>query len=495
MPIDEPTYTHPVRHILIVDDSPIVAGAHARTLRARGHQVEVRHSQAEGFALLAERARFDVVLLDVDLEAPGAGFEIGRRFLARGLTKRLIFCTGTEDPRQALLAFLEHRHEVLVRRTRHRLGKIAQRLEVLGGYLIAFLNLDEVIRIIREEDEPKAELIRAFELTDAQAEAILNMRLRSLRKLEEMELRREHEALSAEQADLADLLGDEERRRKALIWEVQQLKKEFGPETPLGRRRTELGEVPSDVVVPLEAVIEREPITVLISAKGWIRALKGHVEDVSEAKHKEGDKARFALRAHTTDKLLLFATNGRFYTLGCDRLPGGRGFGEPVRLSIDLPNDQDIVEPLIYGAGGGEEQRLLVAASDGRGFVVPQREVIAQTKNGKQVLNLAPGAEAAVCRPIGEADDHVAVIGENRKLLIFPLVELPEMSRGRGNQLQKYRDGGLSDAKTLRLADGLTWAAGPGRIRTETELADWLGRRAQAGRLAMRGFAASNRFD
>ncbi|MEX2629347.1 MAG: DNA topoisomerase IV subunit A [Tistlia sp.] len=400
------------------------------------------------------------------------------------------------DLRQALFAFLEHRHEVLVRRTTHRLGKIAQRLEVLGGYIIAFLNLDEVIRIIREEDEPKAELIRTFELTDNQAEAILNMRLRSLRKLEEMELRREHETLTGEQADLTDLLGDEERRRRTLVEEMQKLKKDFGPNTPLGRRRTELGDVPSDVVVPLEAVVEREPITVLLSAKGWIRALRGHVDDVSEAKHKEGDKGRFAIKAQTTDKLLIFATNGRFYTLGCDKLPGGRGFGEPVRLSIDLPNDQDIVELRIHGAEErAGEQRLLVAASDGRGFVVPQAEVLAQTRNGKQVLNLAPGTEAAICRPIGEGDDQVAVIGDNRKLLVFPLEQLPEMTRGRGNVLQKYRDGGLADAKTFRLADGLTWAAGPGRVRTETALADWRGNRAQAGRLAMRGFAASGRFD
>ncbi len=402
---------------------------------------------------------------------------------------------GVLDLRQALLAFLEHRHEVLVRRTKHRLGKIAHRLEVLGGYLIAFLNLDEVIRIIREEDEPKAELIRTFELTDVQAEAILNMRLRSLRKLEEMELRREHEALSAEQADLEDLLGDQDRRVQTLVEEMRQLKKDFGPNTELGRRRTELGEAPSDVVIPLEAVIEREPITVLLSEKGWIRALKGHVDDVSEAKHKEGDKGRFALKAQTTDKLLLFATNGRVYTLSCDKLPGGRGFGEPVRLSIDLPNDQDIVELLVYrGEEQDGERRLLVASSDGRGFVVPQREVVAQTKNGKQVLNLAPGAEAAVCRPVAEGDDSVAVIGENRKLLVFPLEQLTEMTRGRGTTLQKYKDGGLADAKTFKLAEGLTWAAGAGRVRTETELTDWRGNRAGAGRLAMRGFAASGRF-
>ena len=393
--------------------------------------------------------------------------------------------------REALQAFLDHRHEVLRRRTAFRLEKIAKRLEVLAGYLVAFLILDEVIRIIREEDEPKAELMSTFDLTDAQAEAILNMRLRSLRKLEEMELRREHAELSEEQADLQDLLADEPRRWRVISHELAALKKEFGKDTELGRRRTAIGDAPADVIVPLEAVVEREPITVLLSQKGWIRAMKGHHEDVSDAKYKEGDRGRFALKAQTTDKLLLLGTNGRIYTLGADKLPGGRGFGEPVRLLLDLPNDQDVVQVLVHSAG----RRLLIASNDGRGFLVPEDEVLAQTRNGKQVLNLAEGAEAAVCRPASPEDDHVAVIGENRKLLVFERAELPEMSRGRGVMLQRYRDGGLSDAKTFNLAEGLAWSMGPGgRVRSETDLTAWIGKRAAAGRLPPNGFPRSNRF-
>lgn len=390
-----------------------------------------------------------------------------------------------------LQAYLDHRHEVLQRRTRHRLAHIARRLEVLEGYIVAFLNLDEVIRIIREEDEPKAELIRTFELTDVQAEAILNMRLRSLRKLEEMELRREHERLTEEQADLQALLEDEPRRWQVLRQEMEKLKADFGPDTPLGRRRTDLAEPPGDVVVPLEAVIEREPITVLLSEKGWIRTLKGHHDDVSDAKHKEGDRGRFVLKAQTTDRLLLFATNGRCYTLPADKLPGGRGFGEPVRLMVELPNDQEVVALLVHRPEG----RLLVASRDGRGFIVREEEVLAQTKNGKQVLNPGKGGEAAVCRPLEPEDDHLAVVGENRRMLVFPLAELPEMARGRGVLLQRYKDGGLSDARGLVLEEGLSWPAAGGRTRTEKDLTPWLGKRASAGRVAPHGFPANNRFE
>ncbi len=392
--------------------------------------------------------------------------------------------------REVLQAFLDHRHVVLLRRTAHRLEKILHRLEILEGYLIAYLNLDEVIRIIREEDEAKAALIAAFKLTDTQAEAILNMRLRALRKLEEIAIRKEHGALKEEQADLEDLQAKEERRWKVIAAEIQELKKAYGPKSELGLRRTDIGEAPGDVVVPLEAVIEREPVTVLLSAKGWIRAMKGHHEDLSDAKYKEGDRAGFVVPCHTTDKLLLFATNGRFYTLGVDKLPGGRGFGEPVRLMIDLPNDQDPLFAFIAGS----ERKLLVAASDGRGFVVPEAEVIAQTKNGKQVLNLGSGAEAVVCYPLSEGDDSVAVIGENRKLLLFPLEEVPEMVRGRGVILQRYKDGGLSDAKTFRWENGLAWSAGPGRVRTESDLGDWRAKRAHAGRLPPKGFPSSKKF-
>ncbi|WP_421709358.1 DNA topoisomerase IV subunit A [Algihabitans sp.] len=392
--------------------------------------------------------------------------------------------------REALQAYIDHRHEVLQRRSHFRLERIAKRLDVLAGYLVAYLNLDEVIRIIREEDEPKAELMRRFELNDGQAEAILNMRLRALRKLEEMEIRKEHAALTEEQADLRSLLEDAPRRLKLLEREFKELKKDFAPDSPLGRRRTDIADPPAAVVVPLEAVIEREPVTVLLSAKGWIRAMKGHGTAAADAKYKEGDKARYAVPCQTTDKLLIFATNGRVYTLGADKLPGGRGFGEPLRLMIDLPNDQDLLAVLVHQPG----RKLLVAASDGRGFLVPEDELVAQTKNGKQVLNLGEGAEAQVLRPLPETADHLAVIGENRKLLAFPLAELPEMTRGRGVTLQKYRDGGLKDAKPFRLEDGLEVRLGPERSRT-FDLREFLGKRAQAGRLPPSGFPKHGRFD
>ncbi len=390
--------------------------------------------------------------------------------------------------REVLQAFLDHRLVVLERRTKHRLEKIARRLEVLEGYLIAYLNLDEVIRIIREEDEPKAVMMARWDLSDAQAEAILNMRLRSLRKLEEITIQREHDELSAEQADLRDLMADESRRWSEISSQVQGIKKAFGPKTEIGVRRTEIGEPPSDVVIPMEAVIEREPITILCSSKGWIRAMKGHIEDVSDAKHKEGDRGRFAVHAQTTDKLLIFATNGRFYTIGGDKLPGGRGFGEPLRLMIDLPNDQDIVGLFVHDP----ERKLIVASADGRGFQVAEKDVVAQTKAGKQVLNLSPGVEAAICA--AAEGDMVAAIGENRKLLVFPLDQVPEMSRGRGVILQRYKDGGLADVKTFTLAEGLTWSIGSGRKRTETNLDAWLGNRAGSGRLPPNGFPRSNKF-
>ncbi len=394
------------------------------------------------------------------------------------------------DLRQVLRAFLDHRHEVLLRRTRHRLDEIARRLEVLDGYLVAYLNLDEVIRIIREEDEPKAELMRRFDLSEAQADAILNMRLRALRKLEEMKIREEHKKLSAEQADLRDLMADAGRRWRTIAGQLGETRRAFGQDTELGRRKTVLGDAPGEVEVPLEAVVEREPVTVLCSAKGWIRAMKGHLQDTGEVKYKDGDKARFAIHAQTTDRLLIFATNGRFYTLGVDRLPGGRGFGEPLRLMIDLPNDQDVVQVLVYQGG----RRLLLAASDGRGFLVDEDEVVAQKKGGKQVLNVGGLTHAALCRQVPEDADHVAVVGENRKLLVFPLDELSEMSKGRGVILQRYKGGGIADAKAFRLADGLTWAAGKGRTRSESDLRAWLGRRGTAGRLVPSGFPRSNTF-
>ncbi len=392
--------------------------------------------------------------------------------------------------KEVLGAFLEHRRQVLVRRTEFRLDKIEHRLEILGGLLVAYLNLDEVIRIIREEDEPKAELIRVFKLTDTQAEAILNMRLRHLRRLEEEAIRTENAELTAEKADLQDLLAKPARLRKVIGAEMLDIRKQFGPDTTLGKRRTDIGDAPSAIVVPLEAMIEREPITVICSEKGWIRAIKGHMEDLSEVRYKEGDHGKFVLRAQTTDKLLVFATNGRFYTVGCDKLPGGRGNGEPLRLMIDLDAGHDVVGLLVHRPGG----RLLVAGESGRGFVVEEDSVIAQTRAGKQILNLADGEEAAVCAQIGAEADSVAVVGSNRKLLIFGLDEVPVMTRGRGVILQRYGKGGaIADAIAFKFADGLTWPAGT-RTRTETNLAPWHGKRAQAGRLPPGGFPRSNRF-
>ncbi|MEH6632908.1 MAG: DNA topoisomerase IV subunit A [Halopseudomonas aestusnigri] len=396
--------------------------------------------------------------------------------------------------REVLQAFLDHRHEILVRASKFRLGKIAIRLEVLEGYLIAYLNLDEVIRIIREEDKPKQALMKRFALSENQAEAILNMRLRSLRKLEEIAIKDEHAALTAEKIDIEDILAREERRWEIVGSQIKDLRKAYGQKTKLGLRRTEISDAPTDIVVPLEAVIEKEPLTILCSEKGWIRAMKGHQEDTSDAKYKEGDSGRFSILAQTTDRLLIFASNGRFYTLGADKLPGGRGFGEPLRLILDVPNDQDIVDILIYRPG----QQLLLASTDGRGFQINEDDVIAQTRTGKQVLNVAESAEAFICYQIGETHDSVAAIGENRKLLVFKLDELPEMARGRGVILQKYKDGGLSDIKTFKSGtekgEGLTWNDTSGRTWTRNETLDWQGRRATAGRLPPTGFPRTNKF-
>jgi topoisomerase-4 subunit A len=389
--------------------------------------------------------------------------------------------------REALGAFLDHRHEVLKRRATHRLAQIDHRLEVLAGYLIAYLNIDAVIRIIRHEDEPKPVLMKRFKLTDVQAEAILNMRLRSLRRLEEMEIKREHDALEAERKDLRGLMRDEAKRWARVGEEIKEIAKRFGKDTKLGKRRTEIGKPVEAQVVNIEDFIEREPVTVICSAKGWIRAAKGHSVSADDLKYKEGDAERFVLKAETTDKLLVFGTNGRFYTIGVDKLPSARGNGEAIRLMIDLGNDQDIVNLLIHKPG----RKLLVAASDGRGFVVEENEVIAQTRNGKQALNLKDKVVARACVPA--EGDTVAVVGENRKMILFPLKELPVMARGRGVTLQRYKDGGLSDATVFTKSEGLSWKLGD-NTRTETALADWIGKRGQAGRLAPRGFAKANKF-
>ncbi len=389
--------------------------------------------------------------------------------------------------REALNQFLEHRFVVLQRRTTYRLGRIEHRLEILSGYLIAYLNLDEIIAIIRNEDRPKPLMIKRFKLTDVQAEAILNMRLRQLRKLEEIEIQTEFDILKEEQEILKALLKDKKKQEKHIADEIKATRDQFGQNTALGARRTEIGEPPNLADVPLEAMIEKEPVTVVCSRKGWLRAVKGRLDDTSELKFKEGDGPRFQFPAQTTDKMILFATNGRFYTLGCDKLPSGRGHGEPVRLMLGLGDDVDLVSMFVHEPG----VKLLIASTDGRGFVTDESGVIGATRNGKQVLNLGTGAEAVVCSRVD--GDTVAVIGENHKLILFPLSELPEMGRGRGVILQRYRDGDLSDVKTFVRKEGLTWKSG-GRTRTEIDINRWLGKRAQAGYLPPHGFPKNNRF-
>ena len=394
--------------------------------------------------------------------------------------------------RDALRAWLEHRKEVLVRRTQHRLEQIAHRLEVLDGYIIAFLNLDEVIRIIREEDEAKAALIKRFKLTDVQAEAILNMRLRSLRRLEEIELRTEHKTLVEEQGHLTALLGSDKKQWGEITTQIGDLKKAYGKDTALGRRKTELADAPDvDFAEEAEAAfIEREPITVVLSEKGWIRAIKGHTSDFDEKGFKAGDRLKLAVQAQTTDKLLLLSTGGKVYTLAPDKLPGGRGQGEPLRLMVDVEEGQDFVDLFVFKPGA----KRLVASSVGNGFVVAEDELVANTRKGKQVLNVSGTEEAKLIVPA--TGDTVAVIGDNRKLVIFPAAELPEMARGKGVRLQKYKDGGISDARLFNAADGLTWTDSSGRTFTKSmaELQDWVGERAQAGRQPPQGFPRNNKF-
>ncbi|MFA6124046.1 DNA topoisomerase IV subunit A [Sphingomonas sp.] len=396
--------------------------------------------------------------------------------------------------RQALQEWVAHQFIVLQRRTAHRLSKIADRIELLHGYIVAYLNLDRVIEIIRTEDEPKPVMMAEFELNERQAEAILNMRLRSLRRLEEMELRKERDTLEAERAGLEALLGSEARQRTRLKRDFTKLRERYGPETKLGKRRTTVAEAAPARDIPLEAMIEREPITVILSQRGWIRAMKGHVDaaGVAAVKFKEGDAALFDFTAHTTDKIIVAAENGRFFTLAADKLPGGRGFGEPVRLMIDLDGDIGIVD--IFRAGIAE--KLLVAASDGRGFIVRTADIIAETRKGKTVVTPRIGAKLKVVRPVAPDADYVAAIGDNRRLLVFPLTELAEMARGQGVQLMRFRDGGLSDATTFVFAQGLSWPMGgeSGRTRTETDLAPWRAARGAAGRMPPNGFPRDNRF-
>jgi topoisomerase IV subunit A len=396
--------------------------------------------------------------------------------------------------REVLGEWLAFQIEVLVNRSNHRLQKIADRIELLDGYLIAYLNLDRVIAIIRAEDEPKPVLIAEFALLDRQAEAILNMRLRSLRKLEEMQIRKERDGLEKERAELDKLVESPARQRTRLKKDLAALRERYGPETALGRRRTRIEEAGPAREIPLEAMIEREPITVILSKRGWIRAMKGHVvETNAEAlKFKEGDSLAFPLlHAHTTDKLLLASSDGRFYTLAADRLPGGRGFGEPVKSMVDIEGEGNVVALLRAGAA----EKLLVASSDGRGFVTAAAGAIAETRKGKQIVNLRPGARLKVVRPLRPTDDYAAIVGENRKIVVYPLRELPEMGRGQGVQLQRYRDGTLSDATGFNAEAGLSWLMGGEGARTRTEKMDlWRTARGAAGRPAPNGFPRDNRF-
>jgi topoisomerase IV subunit A len=390
--------------------------------------------------------------------------------------------------KEVLRAFLDHRRVVLLRRTRNRLVAIDRRIEILNGQIVVYLNIDEVIRIIRESDHPKARLIERWDLSEVQAEAILNIRLRALAKLEEIEIRKELATLETERGKLATLLDQEKRQWKAIAAEIRETDKEFGDATKLGRRRTDIGTPPVPMLVPVEAMIEREPVTVVCSEKGWIRSIKGHAVAAGDIKYKDGDGPRFVIQVETTDKLAVFGSNGRFYTLPVDRLPGGRGHGEPLRLMIELANEHDVVTLFPYRA----EHRLLLVASDGRGFVTGAEETLAQTRSGKQVLVPGAGAQASICLSV--TGDTVALVGDNRKLLIYPVKEIPEMTRGRGVMLQKFKDGGLADAKVFNLADGLSWRQGETRTRTETDLTPWQGARASSGRIVPPGFPKNNRF-
>ncbi len=396
---------------------------------------------------------------------------------------------GVKNLKEVLEAFYQHRLVVLERTSRYRLDKINHRLAVLEGYLIAYLNIDEVIRLIREEDHPSPIMQERWGLTEMQAEAILNMRLRSLRKLEEIEIKKEHEKLSQEKADLTALLETPALQQKKIIEDLEHIKEQFNKKTPLGRRHTELAEPPEDIVVPIEAIVEREPVTVVCSEKGWVRALKGHGTSPAEIKYKEGDQEHFVLKAETTDKLLVFTSNGRFYTLPVDKLPRGRGHGDPLRLLIDLAPEEEVVQLLLHSPQA-PDKKILVASHKGHGFITIQSSLIAQTRGGKQILNVT-GTKAALCREV--KGDHIAVIGQNRKLLIYKTSEIPEMARGKGVILQRYKDGGLSDARFFNLEEGLSWALGD-KTRTETNLLPWIGKRGQGGKLPPTGFPRTNQF-
>lgn len=458
------------------------------TLRKIPMLEDVRDESAEDIRLvLVPKSRnvepellMEALFRNSDLESR---FALNMNVLDEGVRPRVM------SLREMLQAWLKHRQAVLVRRSNYRLDKVLTRIEVLEGYLIVYLNIDEVIRIIRESDEPKPELMSAFGLNEAQAEAVLNMRLRSLRKLEEMEIRTEHDTLSSERDQLQALIKSEARQWTAIKKQVAHIQKDFGQDTELGRRRTVIASAPKLIDVPDDAMIEKEPITVICSKLGWVRAMKGHAVKPEDVKYKEGDAQDYIFQASTTDKILIFASNGRFYTVGGDKLPAGRGFGEPLRLSIDLPAEERIIALFTCAP----DQKLLVAAETGHGFITKAGDVIAQTKNGKQVLN----GVASLCVMVDAAHDHLAVIGTNRKLLAFALEDVPEMTRGKGVILQKYaaKSGGakIADAKSFAIAQGLEFHYGSG-MRMEEDMSPWLGKRAGMGKLPPNGFPKSNKF-
>ena len=447
---------------------------------------DIREESAETIRLVFEPKSRNVDP-DVLMESLFRATDLEIRF---ALNMNVLDATGV--PRvmslaEALRAFLDHRLEVLERRSRNRLAEIERRLHILQGLSIVYLNLDEVIRIIREADHPKSALRERFDLSDIQAEAILERRLRTLNKLEQLTIERETNALSAEQADLNALLADPARRWSVIDGEIEKTGRDFGPDTALGKRRTLIGTPPGTVIVPVHALVEREPVTVLVSEKAWVRAVKGHNIAASEQRYKEGDGAKFSVESQTTDRLLLFTNQGKFFTLQADKLPGGRGHGEPLRLMLDLPNDAELVTLLPYREGG----KLLLISNDGRGFIAAQDEVLAQTKAGKQIMNPADGAAAAYCLALDR--DGLALVGENRKMVVIPIADIPEMNRGRGVILQKYKDGGLADVRLVTLSEGLSWASGS-RQRSEPDLAAWKTGRGSSGRMVPQGFPRPTKF-
>ncbi|MGR9351184.1 DNA topoisomerase IV subunit A [Rhizobium leguminosarum] len=392
---------------------------------------------------------------------------------------------------EVLREWLDHRREVLQRRSRFRLAAIDRRLEILSGLLVAYLNIDEVIRIIREEDEPKPVMMARWDLTDNQVEAILNMRLRALRKLEEFEIRKEFDELTKEKGEIEALLSSDDKQWQTVAWEIGEVKKKFAKATEVGRRRTQFADAPeTDEEAIQQAMIEKEPITVVISEKGWIRALKGHIADTATLTFKEGDGLKIAFPAQTTDKILIVTTGGKAFTLGGDKLPGGRGHGEPLRIIVDMDNDQAVLTAFVHDPS----RKQLIVSTAGNGFVVPQAELVANTRKGKQIMNVGLPEETQLLVPV--SGDHVAVVGENRKLLVFPLAQVPEMSRGKGVRLQRYKDGGISDVRCFAISDGLVWEDSAGRTFTKNkdELAEWLADRATAGRTVPKGFPRSGKF-